>query len=95
MALVQGVAHLWETCQVPRNACVMRYWNRKKQALDSIGLVTTDQRLNGAGIVRHYEERPEMEQDDDQMKSGGWQLQKLSATRYSEIVVYMTTVVLS
>jgi hypothetical protein len=29
------------------------------------------------------------------MKSGGGQLQKLSATRYSEIVFYMTTVVLS
>ena len=29
------------------------------------------------------------------MKSGGWQLQKLSSTRYSEIVFYVLTVVLS
>jgi hypothetical protein len=29
------------------------------------------------------------------MKSGGWQLQKLSATRYSDIVLYILTVVLS
>src|SRR4029453_9269577 len=73
-------------------ACVIRYWNRKKKALDYIVLVTTDQRLNGAWIVRHYEERPEIEQDYEQMKSGGWQLQKLSSTRYSEIVFYITTV---
>ena len=29
------------------------------------------------------------------MKSGGWQLNKLSSTRYSEIVFYVLTVVLS
>ena len=46
-------------------------------------------------MVRHYEERPEIEQDYEQMKSGGWQLQKLSATRYSAIVFYVLTVVLS
>ena len=45
--------------------------------------------------MRHYEERPEIEQDYEQMKSGGWQLQKLSSTRYSEIVFYVLTVVLS
>lgn len=45
--------------------------------------------------MRHYEERPEIEQDDQQLKSGGWQLKKLSSTRYSEIVFYILTVVLS
>ena len=44
---------------------------------------------------RHYEERPEIEQDYEQMKSGGWQLKKLSSTRYSEIVFYVLTVVVS
>src|SRR5262249_25688252 len=43
----------------------------------------------------HYEERPEIEQDYEPMKSGGLQLQKLSSTRYSEIVFYVLTVVLS
>jgi hypothetical protein len=95
IAFVQGVEHLWEECEVPLNACVIRYWSRKKNALDHIVLVTTDQRLNGPWIVRHYEERPEIEQDYEQMKSGGWQLEKLSATRYSEIVFYIATVVLS
>jgi Transposase DDE domain len=95
IAFVQGVEHLWEACKVPLNACVIRYWNRKKDALDYIVLVTTDQRLAGPWIVRHYEERPEIEQDDEQMKSGGWQLKKLSSTRYSEIVFYIATVVLS
>jgi hypothetical protein len=38
---------------------------------------------------------PEIEQDYEQMKSGGWQLKKLSSTRYSEIVFYVLTVVLS
>jgi Transposase DDE domain len=95
IAFVKGVEHLWETCKVPLNACVMRYWNRKKNAMDHIVLVTTDQRLKGPWIVRHYEERPEIEQDYEQMKSGGWQLKKLSSTRYSEIVFYILTVVLS
>jgi len=95
IAFVQGVDHVWDACQVPLNACVIRYWNRKKGALDYIVLVTTDQRLTGPWIVRHYEERPEIEQDYEQMKSGGWQLKKLSSTRYSEIVFYITTVVLS
>ena len=95
IAFVQGVEHLWEECEVPLNACVIRYWSRKKNALDHIVLVTTDQRLNGPWIVRHYEERPEIEQDYEQMKSGGWQLEKLSSTRYSEIVFYIATVVLS
>jgi len=36
--------------------------------------------------VRHDEERPEIEQDYEQMKSGGWQRQKLRSTRYREIV---------
>ena len=58
-------------------------------------LVTTDQRLNGAWIGRHYEERPEIEHDYAQMKRGGWQLQKLRATRYSEMVFSIATVVLS
>jgi hypothetical protein len=95
IAFGKGVEHLGEACQVPRNACVMRYWHRKKNAVDHIVLVTTDQRLNGGWIVRHYEERPEIEQDYEQMKSGGWQLKKLSSTRYSAIVFYVLTVVLS
>jgi len=63
IAFVKGVEHLWEACQVPLNAWVIRYGNRKKNAVDHIGLVTTDQRLNGVWIVRHYEERPEIEHD--------------------------------
>jgi hypothetical protein len=86
LAFVKGVEHLWAACQVPLNACGMRYGNRTKKALDSLVLVTTDQRLNGAWSVRHYEERPEMEPDDEQRNSGGWQLQKLRSTRSSEIV---------
>jgi len=95
MAFVKGVEHLWAACKVPLNACVMRYRNRKKNAMDHIVFVTTDQQLTGPWIVRHYEERPEIEHDYEPMKSGGWQLQKLSATRYSEIVFYILTVVLS
>jgi hypothetical protein len=73
----------------------MRYWNRKKAAFDPSVLVTTEQRLTGPWIVRHYEERPEMEQDYEHMKSGGWQRQKLSSRRSSAIVFYIATVVLS
>ena len=57
-------------------------------------LVTTDHPLTGPGIVRPYEERPEIEQDYEHMKSGGWQLKKLRATRYRAIVFSMATVVL-
>jgi hypothetical protein len=95
IAFVRGVEHVWDGCHVALNACVIRYWSRKKQAVDHMVLVTTDQRLQGPWIVRHYEERPEIEQDYQQMKSGGWQLKKLSSTRYSEIMFYILTVVLS
>lgn len=95
IALVKGVEHVWDGCRVPLNACVIRYWNRKKQKRDHIVLVTTDETLDGKWIVRHYEDRPEIEQDYEQMKSGGWYLKKLSSTRYSEIVFYILSVVLS
>jgi Transposase DDE domain len=95
IALVRGVEHMWPECAVPLNACVIRFWNKKKKRTDHIILVTTDLSLRAPWIVRHYEERPEIEQDYEQMKSGGWQLKKLSSTRYSEIVFYVLTVVLS
>ncbi len=95
IAWVHGVEHMWPECAVPLNACVIRFWNKKKKCTDHIVLVTTDLKLNAPWMVRHYEERPEIEPDYEQMKSGGWQLQKLSSTRYSEIVFYVLTVVLS
>ena len=95
IALVRGVEHMWTECEVPLNACVIRFWNKKKKCTDHIVLITTDLKLSAPWIVRHYEERPEIEQDYAQMKSGGWQLKKLSSTRYSEIVFYVLTVVLS
>jgi hypothetical protein len=95
IAWVRGVEHMWPECHVPLNACVIRFWHKKKKRIDHIVLVTTDLELSASWIVRHYEERPEIEQDYEQMKSGGWQLQKLSSTRYSEIVFYVLTVVLS
>lgn len=95
IAFVKGVDHVWEECQVPLNACVIRYWHEKKQQEDYIVLVTTDETLDAKWIIRHYEERPEIEQDYEQMKSGGWHLKKLSSTRYSEIVLYILSVVLS
>ena len=81
LAWVHGIEHRWTECEVPLNACVIRFWHRKKKRTDYIVLVTTDQRLSAPWIVRHYEERPEIAQDYEQMKSGGWQLQQLSATR--------------
>jgi Transposase DDE domain len=95
IAIVRGVEHMWHECEVPLNACVIRFWNTKKKRTDHIVLVTSDLELSASWIVRHYEERPEIEQDYEQMKSGGWQLKKLSSTRYSEIVFYVLTVVLS
>lgn len=95
IAWVQRIEHMWAECEVPLNACVIRFWNKKKKRTDHIVLVTTDLALSASWIVRHYEERPEIEQDYEQMKSGGWQLQKLSSTRYSEIAFYILTVVLS
>jgi hypothetical protein len=93
IAWVHGVEHMWPECVVPLNACVIRFWNKKKKRTDHLVLVTTDVKLNASWIVRHYEERPEIEQDYAQMKSGGWQLKRLSSTRYSEIVFYVLTVV--
>jgi Transposase DDE domain len=95
IALVRGVEHMGAECDVPLTACVIRFWNKKKKRTDYIVLVTTDLKLSAPWIVRHYEERPEIEQDYQQMKSGGWQLNRLSSTRYSEIVFYVLTVVWS
>jgi Transposase DDE domain len=95
IAWVRGVEHMWPECHVPLNAWVIRFWKKKKKRIDHIVLVPTELELSASWIVRHYEERPEIEQDYEQMKSGGWQLQKLSSTRYSEIVFYVLTVVLS
>jgi hypothetical protein len=86
---------VWDTCTVPLNACVIRYWHAKKNKQDYIVLVTTEQALSAKWIVKHYEQRPEIEQDYEQMKSGGWKLQQLSTTRYSEIVLYLVSVLLS
>ena len=63
IAWVHGVEHRWAECEVPLNAWVMRFWNKKKKGTDHRVLVTTDLRLNASWIVRHYEERPEIEQD--------------------------------
>jgi len=95
IAFVGGVEHVWEECEVALNACVIRFFNEKKQALDYIVLVTSDQSLKAKWIVKHYQQRPEIEQDYEQLKSGGWLLGKLSSTRYSQIVFYLLTVMLS
>jgi hypothetical protein len=95
MALVRSVEHRGTECEVPLNACVIRFWHKKKKRTDQIVLVTTELELNAPWIVRHSEERPEIEQDYEQLKSGGWPLKKLSSTRSSEIVFYVLTVVLS
>jgi hypothetical protein len=81
IAFVRGVEHMWNECAVPLNACVIRFWNKKKKRTDHIVLVTSDLALSASWMVRHYEERPEIEHDYEQMKSGGWQLKKRSATR--------------
>jgi hypothetical protein len=71
----------------------MPCWKKKQKRTDQSVLVTPDRKLNASWIVRHDEERPEIAQDYAQMKSGGWQLQKLSATRESAVVFYVLTVV--
>jgi hypothetical protein len=95
IAFVRGAEQFWDTCKVELNACVIRFFNEKKKAIDFIVLVTTDLSLQARWIVSHYEERPEVEQDYQQMKSGGWLLKKLSSTRYTEIVFYILTIVVS
>jgi len=95
IAFVAQLPEVWDGCTVLLNACVIRFFNNKKKIEDYIVLVTTDLRFNAALIVRHYEERPEVEQDYQQLKSGGWLLKKLSSTRYSEIAFYILTIVLS
>ncbi len=95
VAFVPGVQHVWQSCTARLNACVIRYWHTKKNRHAYIVLVTTDQDLTAKWTVKHYEERPEIEQDYEQMKSGGWKLQQLSTTRYSEVVFYLVSVLLS
>ena len=95
LALVRGVEQMWTEWAVPLHACVMRLWHTKQKCTDHSVLISTDLKLSAPWIVRHDEERPEIEQAYEQLKSGGWQLQKLSSTRSSEIVLYVLTVVVS
>lgn len=95
LAFVRGVEPRWNECEVPLNACVMRFWNKKKHRIDHIVLVTSDLERSASWSIRHDEERPEIEPDYEQRNSGGWQLTKLSSTRYSAIVFYVLTVVWS
>src|SRR4030095_4943347 len=30
----RGVEHMWPECHVPLNACVIRFWNKKKKRTD-------------------------------------------------------------
>src|SRR5205823_2468239 len=62
IALVKGVEHVWEKCEVELNACVIRFYHEKKGKIDYIVLVTTDLSLSAVWIVKHYQERPEIEQ---------------------------------
>jgi hypothetical protein len=95
IALGRGVEPMGAECHVSLHACVIRFWNQTKKGTEHIVLVTTDLHLSAPWIVRHSAERPAIEQDYEQMKSGGGQLKQLSSTRSSEIVFYVLTVVLS
>ena len=95
IAFVPGVEHVWQRCTVPLNAGVLRYWHTKKHRHASMVLVPTDQERTAKWTVKHYEERPEIEQDYEQMTSGGWKLPQLCTTRYSEIVLYFLRVLRS
>ena len=95
IALGRGVEPRGAEGEGPRNAGVMRCWNQKKKRPAHRVWVTTARQLHASWIVRHDEERPAMAQDDAPRKSGGWQLQKRSATRSSEMGFYGLTVVLS
>jgi hypothetical protein len=68
IALVRGLEHMGAECDVPLNACVSRFWNTKNKRTAHSVLVTTDLQLSAPWIVRHYEARPEIEQDYQQMK---------------------------
>lgn len=81
MAWGRGVEHMGPAGHVPLNAWGMRCWNQQKKRTDHLVLVTTAQELRASWMVRPYEERPEIAPDDEQRKSGGWQLQKRSTTR--------------
>jgi hypothetical protein len=94
IAWVHGVEHRWPEGAVPLHACVIRFWTTQKKCTAQSVLVTTDLTLTAPWMVRHDAERPAIEQDDAQLHSGGWQLQKRSATRSRAIVLYVLTVVL-
>jgi hypothetical protein len=58
-------------------------------------LVTSDLSLSASWIVKHYETRSEIEQDYQQLKSGGSKMSKLRRARLTEIVWHLLNVVLA
>jgi hypothetical protein len=81
LAWGRGVEPLGPEWHGPRNAWVMRCWQKQKKRLAPSVLVTTALERSAVWMGRHDAERPESAQADEQMQSDGWQLQKLSATR--------------
>ena len=53
IALVKAVHHVWDTCSVALNACVIRFWDTKKHKHGYIVLLTTDLSFNAKWIVLH------------------------------------------
>ncbi len=94
IAFAEGGEHVWDECQVPLNACVIRDWNKDCSRVHrpSVNRFEATTRAKSCGIG---ELRPEIEQDYEQFKSGGWLWQKLTTTRYSQIVFYLLMVVLA
>src|SRR5262249_56807638 len=60
IAWVHGVEHMWPECAVPLNACVIRFWNNKKNWTDHMHLVTIDLKLNVHFMMRLYVLHPEI-----------------------------------
>ena len=82
----------WEGLAVPLNGCVVREWDREKEAYDYWVFSTTNLERSGRGIIREYTARAECEEDHRQSKGPDWEMDEYTSTRLVEILYHVLVV---
>jgi hypothetical protein len=89
---VSAIESVWEECQVPLHACVVREWQAQKGEYDYWVFATTNAERSAKGILTDYGARSECEEDHRQTKGPDWELDEYTSTRRVEILYHVLLV---
>ena len=87
IVLLKDLRESWANCQVDINGALVRYRN-KEGALEYVLFVSTDLTLTAAQILRTYQLRVEIEEDNRQIKRS-WEILEFTATSLIYIVFHI------